>query len=72
MSTMEPGPEMAEHIHTIPVDPSFEGTEAERAREAFKELCIFGRRVTVTGPPRWANVLCAGGCENLMTETTGP
>jgi hypothetical protein len=42
------------HVHTIPVDPSLS------VEDAWKEICIFGRRVTFTGPPCWANVGCDG------------
>lgn len=42
------------HIHTIPVDPSL------TVEDAWKELCIFGRRITYTGRERWANVYCDG------------
>lgn len=45
---------MTVHIHTIPVDPSL------TTEEAWKELCIFGRRVTFTGTEQWANVRCDG------------
>lgn len=40
------------HVHTIPVDPSL------TVAEAWKELCIFGRRVTNTGEETWAIVTC--------------
>lgn len=46
--------EMSGHVHVIPVDPSLS------PRDAWKELCIFGRRVTFTGPARWAHVSCDG------------
>ena len=70
MAMMEPGPEMSYHVHSIPVDASFvleQPTMEDAAKEAFKELCIFGRRVTFTagGTDRWANIGCVGGCENL-------
>lgn len=42
------------HTHVIPVDPSM------TAIEAWKELCIFGRRLTYTGPERWAVISCNG------------
>lgn len=42
------------HLHTIPVDASL-STE-----DAWKELCVFGRRVTFTGSESWANVACDG------------
>lgn len=45
---------MAEHVHTYPVDPSL------TADEAWRELCIFGRRITYTGDPTWASVRCDG------------
>lgn len=70
MAMMEPGPEMPAHVHTIPVDAAFvleHGTMEEAAKEAFKELCIFGRRLTFTegGTDRWANITCLGGCEGI-------
>lgn len=43
------------HIHSFPVDPSM------TAMEAWKELCIFGRRVTNTGPAQsWVVKRCDG------------
>lgn len=42
------------HVHVIPVDSSL-STE-----DAWKELCIFGRRVTFSGSETWANVPCDG------------
>jgi hypothetical protein len=58
------------HLHTIPVDPS------QTADEAWRELCIFGQRVTYTdGPGRpvtWANVACDGEeCRLLATPVPG-
>lgn len=63
---------MPAHVHTIPVDAAFvlaADTMAEAALEAFKEMCIFGRRLTFTegGTDKWANISCRGGCENLAT-----
>lgn len=42
------------HTHTVPVDPSLS------SEVAWRELCIFGRRVTYTGEPAWAVVACDG------------
>ncbi len=48
------------HIHTIPVDPS------QTLIEAWRELCIFSRRITCTGPSTWAVVNCDGEeCVNI-------
>lgn len=70
MSMMEPGPEMPAHVHTIAVDSSFlreHPTLEEAAKAAFKELCIFGQRLTFTPgtQDRTARITCVGGCENL-------
>lgn len=43
-----------QHVHTFPVDPSL------TQDQAWREICIFGRRVTFTGDPKWANILCDG------------
>ena len=52
-----------EHVHTYPVDPSL------TAAEAWAELCNFGRRVTFTGEPQWANALCdVEECRNIQDE----
>lgn len=45
---------MAAHVHVIPVDPSM------TVAEAWKEICIFGRRVTFTGAETWATLRCDG------------
>jgi hypothetical protein len=45
---------MASHVHVIPVDPSLSPDDA------WKELCIFGRRLTFTGPECWSVVKCDG------------
>lgn len=51
------------HVHVIPVDRSLS------ADDAWKELCIFGRRVTWTGAETWATVHCDGEeCANLESE----
>lgn len=42
------------HLHTIPVDASL------TADEAWRELCIFGQRVTDSGAQTWATVRCDG------------
>lgn len=48
------------HSHVFPVDPSLD------ADEAWKELCIFGKRVTFTGEEQWATLLCDGEeCANI-------
>jgi len=48
------------HTHTIPVDPS------QTAAEAWRELCIFTKRVTWTGSPTWAVIDCDGEeCINI-------
>lgn len=59
------------HIHTIPVDPTL------TPDEAWKELCIFGKRVTDTSNETWANIECDGqecsGIEwaDIIEEATG-
>lgn len=59
----KPGP--GGHVHTIPVDPSF----GDDWLEAWKELCIFGRRVTFTGEPKWWDVRCDGQeCQNIEVD----
>jgi hypothetical protein len=46
--------------HIVPVDPSL------TLQEAWKELCIFGKRITNTGDANWALVRCDGAeCKNL-------
>ncbi len=52
------------HMHVIPVDPSLD------AVEAWREMCIFGRRVTFTGEPSWANVQCDGEECRLIEEAS--
>jgi hypothetical protein len=48
------------HTHVIPVDATL------TAQEAWKEMCIFGRRVTDTGLQEWAVVDCDGEeCANI-------
>lgn len=42
------------HAHVIPVDPSLS------SEDAWKEICIFGRRVTYTGTESWATIVCDG------------
>jgi len=42
------------HAHVYPVDASL------TPEEAWKEICIFGRRVTWTGSEGWATVHCDG------------
>lgn len=56
------------HVHTFPVDASF-GDDEAAIMEAFKEMCIFGRRVTNTGSEFWATLTCNGGCEGIDPET---
>lgn len=49
------------HIHLIPVDRSM------TAEEAWRELCIFGQRVTYTvpeGTEAWASIACEGECHD--------
>lgn len=49
------------HVHVYPVDPylSPEG--------AWKEICIFGQRITYTGEPTWAVMECDGEeCSGVM------
>ena len=41
-------------IHVIPVDASLS------PEEAWKEICIFGHRITFTGSETWANIECDG------------
>lgn len=51
------------HVHVIPVDPSL------TPDEAWREICIFGRRVTFTGAQTWANVTCDGDeCDQIQEE----
>lgn len=45
---------MSGHVHVIPVDPVL------TARDAWREICIFGRRITFSGRERWASVECDG------------
>lgn len=45
---------MTGHLHVIPVDDSLSVVEA------WKEICIFGRRVTYTGCESWATIHCDG------------
>lgn len=45
---------VAKHIHVIPVDATL------TVEEAWKEACIFGRRITFTGSEGWASVRCDG------------
>lgn len=56
------------HVHTIPVDP------AQTPEEAWREICIFGRRITYsTDPPseRWANFVCDGEeCSGIQYAPT--
>lgn len=48
------------HTHVIPVDATL------TPEEAWRELCIFGRRVTDSGATRWAVVECDGEeCRNI-------
>lgn len=48
------------HSHTYPVDPSL------TPEEAWKELCIFSRRVSWTGVETWAVIECDGEeCNNI-------
>lgn len=56
--------EMDPHEHLVEVDVSFPDT-SEGTLEAFKELCIFGRRLTDTGGHRVRRVICRGGCEGI-------
>ena len=51
---------MTAHVHVFPVDPSL------TADEAWKEICVFGRRVTDTGLETWAQIRCDGiECEGI-------
>lgn len=54
---------MSRHIHTIPVDPLL------TPEEAWRELCVFGHRVTDTGLEEWANVECDGEECRLIEAT---
>lgn len=48
------------HTHTIPVDLSL------TPEEAWRELCIFGRRITFSGEESWAIMDCDGEeCRNI-------
>jgi hypothetical protein len=55
------------HVHVVPVDPSLS------PEDAWLELCIFGRRVTLTGEPAWAVVACDGEeCRSIEREEPIP
>jgi hypothetical protein len=57
----------ATHVHTYPVDPSL------TPKDAWRELCIFGRRLTFTGEPTWANVVCDGEeCRLIESDAEQP
>lgn len=45
---------MSGHVHVYPVDRSL------TAEDAWKEVCIFGRRVTYTGGEQWTVYRCDG------------
>lgn len=52
------------HIHVIPVDASLS------VEDAWRELCIFGQRVTYTGSEKWAEIHCDGEeCRLLEVES---
>lgn len=54
------------HLHTIPVDAS------QTPEEAWREQCIFGRRVTFTGSETWANITCDGEeCHAVEWDESG-
>lgn len=50
------------HVHVYAVDPSM------TAAEAWRELCIFGQRVTFTGGEKWATIHCDGEECRLIEE----
>lgn len=56
------------HVHVIPVDATL------TVDEAWKELCIFGRRVTYDGgigTEAWAVARCDGEeCSNIETAAS--
>lgn len=54
------------HVHVIPVDLSL------TAEEAWREVCIFGRRVTYTGAEMWATMGCDGEECRLIEEEPTP
>ena len=54
------------HAHTIPVDCTL------TPDEAWKELCIFGKRVTDTGTETWAVIECDGQeCSGIEIDVEG-
>jgi hypothetical protein len=67
VSCAEREPETTAHVHVLPVDLSFGATD-DGVLEAWKEICIFGRRVTFTGGETWATLTCHGGCEGIEHE----
>jgi hypothetical protein len=46
------GGAMVKKIHVIPVDASL------TPEDAWKEICIFGQRVTYSGSETWATIEC--------------
>ena len=55
------------HVHTFPIDEAFK----DDPLEAWKEICIFGRRVTFTPNTEctWGNVTCSGDeCRLIVDE----
>jgi hypothetical protein len=57
---------MARHLHVIPCDATL------TADEAWREICVFGRRTTFTGLGEyWAVVHCDGEeCSGIDTDRT--
>jgi len=55
------------HVHTFPVDKSL------TPKDAWVELCIFGRRITNTGTGEsWYNMTCDGEeCHNIEEDPDG-
>ena len=48
-------------VHVYPVDPSL------APEEAWKEICIFGQRITFTGEPLWGVMVCDGEeCRGIL------
>ncbi len=69
MSMMEREPDYGDgprHEHRIMCDASLD------VIEQFKEMCIFGRRITFTGGQDYrGRVSCAGGCEGIEAGVEG-
>lgn len=54
--------EKVKEYHAIPVDKSL------TVAEAWKEICVYGQRMTYTGSETWAAVICDGKvCEKVKS-----